>query len=145
MGVSLGDAPPGYEKVPNPPVEVVDSPDLPPLTSVFGAARGGDGLWRLPPITPELSSPHAALHLGPITIVLEAAAVQAASAQAGTDALQVDAFTVMFVRPGTVGPFRAEARTVGRGTERIAVQVTLHDEGRGDRAVSVATATFHRV
>src|ERR1700682_3367649 len=34
-GVSLGDVPPGFEQVANPPVDVVDSPDLPPLHAVF--------------------------------------------------------------------------------------------------------------
>jgi hypothetical protein len=72
MGVSLGDVPEGYEKVANPPVPVEDSESLPPLTTAFGAERTGEGTWTLPPLRPELSAPHAALHLGPINIVLEA-------------------------------------------------------------------------
>jgi hypothetical protein len=142
-GVSLGDVPPGYEKVPNPPVPIEDSPDLPPLVVAFGAQRGDDGLWRLPELRPELASPHAALHLGPINVVLEATAVERASAHAQTEALQVESWTVMMVRPGVVGPFRAEASAV-TGAERIAVQVALHDEGKGDRVVSVAHAVFRR-
>jgi acyl-coenzyme A thioesterase PaaI-like protein len=144
-GVSLGDVPEDYQKVPNPPVPVVDSPSLPPLHQVFGARRGEDGVWRLPEVTPELSSPHAALHLGPINIVLEAAATDAAAAHAGTDALQVDSWIVMFIRPGVAGPFRAEAEVVSGRSERIATQLTLRDEGRGDRVVSVARAVFRRV
>ena len=68
MGVSLGDVPDGYEKIDNPPIDVEDSPDLPRLHEVFGAERGADSLWRLPPFGAEFSAPHAALHLGPINI-----------------------------------------------------------------------------
>ena len=56
QGVSLGDVPPGYEKVDNPPIPIEDSPSLPPLYEVFGATWGGDGTWRLPVLKPELSA-----------------------------------------------------------------------------------------
>jgi hypothetical protein len=65
LGVSLGDIPDGHEKVDYPPIAVDDSPSVPPLTTAFGAKRGDDRCWRLPPLVPELSAPHAALHLGP--------------------------------------------------------------------------------
>ena len=71
MGVSLGDVPDDYERVDNPPIPVVDSPTMPRLHEAFGATRGDDGLWRLPELRREYSAPHAALHLGPIHIVLE--------------------------------------------------------------------------
>lgn len=137
-GVSLGAAPDGYEKVANPPVAVEDSPDLPPLHVVFGARRGEDGKLRLPPLTAELSSPHAALHIGPINIVLEAAATDVV----GPDA-QVESWTVLLVRPGVAGPFRAEAVDAGGGGRR-AVELTLHDEGREDHVVATATAAYRR-
>ena len=38
-GVSLGAVPEEFEEVDNPPMDVVDSPDLPPLWAVVGAAR----------------------------------------------------------------------------------------------------------
>ena len=76
MGVSLGQPPPGFEPVDNPPIAVEDSPQLPPLHVVFGARRRPDGAWELPELSDELSSPDAALHLGPIHVVLEAAAME---------------------------------------------------------------------
>jgi acyl-coenzyme A thioesterase PaaI-like protein len=144
-GVSLGDVPEHYEKVDNPVVEVEDSPSLPPLHQVFGAQLGSDGLWRLPELRAELASPHAALHLGPINIVLERAAMDPAAEAAGTDGLQVESWTVMMVRPGTVGPFRAVAEVMSRRSERLPVQLTLHDEGRDDRVIATAIGIFRRV
>jgi hypothetical protein len=141
-GVSLGDVPEGYEKVSNPPVPIEDSPSLPPLVLAFGGRRGDDGLWRLPELRPELASPHAALHLGPINVVLEATATERAVEHGGSDALQVESWTVMMVRPGVVGPFRAVGEVVSGSAARIAVQVSLHDEGKEDRVISVAHAVF---
>lgn len=145
VGVSLGDVPEGYEKVPNPPVPVLDPATLPPLPVAFGAERDAGGTWRLPEIRPELASPHAALHLGPINVVLEAAAVDVATAHAGTPDLQVESWTVMMLRPGVAGPFRATAEVSGGGRDRLAVELTLRDEGREDRVISVAQAVYRRV
>lgn len=142
LGVSLGAVPDGYEKVENPPISVIDSPDLPPLHRVFGAERGDDGKWRLPPLVPELSAPHAALHLGPINVVLEVAAMEAAAEHAAIDALQVESWHVMMERPGVVGPFRAAAVVNGAGDRRVAVAATLVDEGKDDRMISTAMAVF---
>jgi acyl-coenzyme A thioesterase PaaI-like protein len=144
-GVSLGAVPDNYEKVENPPIPVEDSPDLPPLHVVFGATQGDDGLWRLPPLQAEFSAPHAALHLGPINIVLERAALDALSAHAGSDAFQAESWTVMMVRPGTVGPFRAVGEIMSSGTARVPVQLSLHDEGNNDRIIATAVGTYRAV
>lgn len=141
-GVSLGDVPEGYEKVDNPPVPVEDSPSLPPLHEVFGATLSADGLWRLPPLRAEFSAPHAALHLGPINIVLERCAMDCAADHAGTDALQVESWTIMMVRPGTVGPFRAVGEVMTDNAARLPLQLTLHDEGNHDRVVATAIAIY---
>ncbi len=76
-GVSLGAAPSGFRPVDLPP----DLPeaDLPPLHVVFGARRDPNG-WRLPELTTRLASTSASLHLGPIHVVCEAAAADAAGA-----------------------------------------------------------------
>jgi acyl-coenzyme A thioesterase PaaI-like protein len=145
MGVSLGDVPEGYEKVENPPIPVVDSPSLPRLHVVFGAERGDDFAWRLPVLEAGHSAPHAALHLGPINIVLEVAAMEAAAEHADTDALQVESWHVMMERPGLVGPFRATAEVSGAGDDRIAVAATMFDEGKQDRLIATAVATFGRI
>jgi acyl-coenzyme A thioesterase PaaI-like protein len=139
VGVSLGVQPDDFEPVANPPIEVEDSPSMPPLPFVFGATRGDDGLWRLPVVSPPIAAPHGALHLGPINIVLEAAAMDVVG-----DSTQVESWTISMVRPGTVGPFRAEASVLATG-DRIPVQLTLYDEGRDDRAIATAIAAYRRV
>lgn len=142
MGISLGTPPDGFEPVENPSIEIADSPDLPPLHQVFGASKRDDGHWVLPELSAELSSPDAALHLGPIHIVLETAATGLAAAALGTDQVQVEDWYVMFVARGKVGPFRASGEaTVGTGG-RCGVRLSLHDEGNADRVVTTASATF---
>lgn len=140
-GVSLGAAPDDFAAIDNPPIDVVDSPDLPPLHVVFGATRAADGLWRLPALTPQIAAPHGALHLGPISIVLEAAAMEAAAQAVGHDRTQVQSWTLTMLRPGTHGPFRAEAVALGVAA-RVPIQLTLFDEGRADRAVATAVAVY---
>jgi hypothetical protein len=141
MGVSLGPVPEGYEKVENPPIEVEDSPTMPRLRDVFGATRRGDGHWILPPLLAEHASPDAALHIGPQHIVLETAATEMAAALSDRT-VQIENWHVMFVARGKVGPFRVEGAAYQGGDGRIGCQLTLHDEGNDDRAVSSATATF---
>ena len=142
MGVSLGAAPDGYEMVENPPIEVVDSPDMPPLHEVFGCTQDADGHWRLPALRPAQASPHAALHLGPIHIVFDIAAHEAATQQSGSANIQVINWYVMFVKPGLVGPFRCETQVQTGSSGRINVDLTLYDEGRDDRLMTTGSAVF---
>ena len=142
MGVSLGTPPPGFERVDNPPIDVEDSPAMPPLHVVFGARRRPDGDWELPELSDELSSPDAALHLGPIHVVLEAAAMELASRESRGQALQIEDWHVMFVARGKVGPFRVDGEAIGGRHGRIGCRLALHDEGNGDRVVTSASAAF---
>jgi len=142
MAVSLGDTPDHYVKVDNPPLDVADSPDLPPLHEVFGAKRRSAGVWELPELAAELASPDAALHLGPQHIVLEAAATDLAAELAETDALQILSWHVMFVARGKVGPFRTSGEAIWGGHDRVGCRLQLHDEGNGDRVVTAASAMF---
>jgi hypothetical protein len=143
VGVTIGPAPPGgYEPVENPPIEVVDSPSLPPLHAVFGASRGPDGVWSLPPLSADLASPDAALHLGPIHVLGEAAATEAAEAALGGPA-QVMSWHVMFVARGKVGPFVVATDSTVAGA-RAGVQWTLRDLGNDARPVATGTALFVR-
>lgn len=142
MGVSIGETPGGYEPVNNSVVEVTDSPTMPRLTEVFGASRRPDGHWQLRELSEDLASPDAALHLGPIHVVLEAEAGDLAAAVAGTDRLQVEDWNVMFVARGKVGPFRTDGTATRGRTGRVGVQLSLFDEGNGDRVVSTCQATF---
>lgn len=144
VGLSLGPAPEGYTKVDNPPIEVEDSPDLPPLHQVFGATRLSRGIWHLPELRAELASPDAALHIGPQHIVLEAAATDAAEELAGCP-LQVDDWYVMFVNRGKNGPFETRTEVFPGADGRIGARIDLVDMGNGDRVISSAAATFHRL
>jgi hypothetical protein len=142
QGARIGAVPEGLEKMDENKLEIVDSPDLPPLWQAFGASRRDDGHWSLPELSVELASPDAALHIGPQHVLLEAAAVDLAAALVGTDRLQMNAWHVMFLARGKVGPFRVDG-AAARGTEgRVGARMVLHDEGNGDRAITSASAVF---
>lgn len=143
-GVSLGDVPPGFYLVDNPVNDAPDSPDLPSLRDVFHIGSGPDGSLEIPSVTPDLSSPHSALHLGPINIALEAASMDALESASGSPDWQVESWTVLMVKPGYHGPFRARATVVGNG-DRRGVESTMTDEGNGGRVIATACASFRRV
>jgi hypothetical protein len=129
------------------PIEHIDdSPDLPPIWQVFGGSKRPDGHWALGELQAQFASPDAALHVGPQFVIHETAAIDLASGVAGTDQLQPESDHFMFLARGKEGPFRVDGKAV-RGTDpsRIGVQLTLHDEGNGDRAVSAATMAFRIV
>jgi hypothetical protein len=143
IGVKLADAPPGFRPIDLPP-DIPDTDDLPPLHVVFGARRDPDG-WRLPALDPRLASTSASLHLGPIHVVFEAAAMEAAAARAGTDAIQAEDWDVHFTAPGTVGPFLVAAEAVAGGDGRkgrVGVRLTLVDEGRDRKVVASGLAVY---
>jgi hypothetical protein len=145
QGASIGEVPPGLERFEDDPImHIEDSPELPPLWEVFGASRRNDGHWMLPELREELASPDAALHLGPQHILLETAAIELATAYTGDARLQVDSVHVMFLARGKVGPFRCQGSvlTGSDGSDRIGVQLTIHDEGNDDRATTAASYVF---
>ena len=142
QGVSIGVPPEGLGRMELNPIEVVDSPDLPPLWQVFGARRRPDGAWALPELTVEVASPDAALHVGPQFVVLETAAMDAAAELVGTQQLQGISSHVMFLARGKTGPFRVSAEAI-RGTEgRVAVRTAVHDEGAGDKVITTGSYLF---
>lgn len=143
QGATIGVPPQGLDRMDVSGTEIVieDSPDLPPLWQAFGASKRRDGHWMLPPLSLELASPDAALHIGPQHVVLETAAIDLAAAVAGTRRLQVLSWHVMFMARGKVGPFRVEG-TAHPGPGKVGVRMLLHDEGNGDAAVTSAAAVF---
>jgi hypothetical protein len=147
QGVSIGEVPDGLQKFDDEPImHIEDSPDLPPLWKVFGATKRDDGHWVIPELSLELASPDAALHLGPQHVLLETAAIDLATEKTGAEVLQVDSSHVMFLARGKVGPFRVDgvAFDAVDGSGRVAVQMTMHDEGNGDRAVTAGSMVFRR-
>ena len=123
MGVKLAAAA-GYEYV-DPGPGVPDSPELPPLHEAFGAQRRPDGRWVLPELDAWLGSTSGSLHHGPTQVVLEAAAMALAADAAGTEALQIEDWSVMFVARGTVGPFVATGDVIDGGLARTACRMTF--------------------
>ena len=101
--------------MPEAKLEIVDSPDLPPLWQAFGASRRDDGHWVLPELSVELASPDAALPIGPQHVVLETAAIDMAAELVGTEMLQMQAWHVMFLARGRSGP----SGSSGRRTEAL--------------------------
>ncbi|MGZ4693297.1 MAG: hypothetical protein ACXWA3_06685 [Acidimicrobiales bacterium] len=142
QGISLGTPPQGLGKMEVDPIEVADSPDLPPLWHVFGGRRRDDGCWGLPELSVDMASPDAALHLGPQFVVLETAALDGATELAGTDRLQGVSSHVMFLARGKVGPFRVEVDPVLGADGTVAVRAMVHDEGADDRSITAASYLF---
>jgi hypothetical protein len=142
QGVSIGVPPDGLAKMPVTPIDIVDSPDLPPLWQVFGGMRRADGHWGLPELATEVASPDAALHIGPQFVILETAALDAATTLVGTGRLQAISSHVMFMARGKVGPFRAVAEAMGGADGVVAVRVLLYDEGNGDRLTTTGSYAF---
>jgi hypothetical protein len=137
QGIAIGAPPNGLEKMPVNPIDVVDSPDLPPLWQVFGGSRRPDGHWALPELSEDVASPDAALHIGPQFVILESAAADAA----GGDVQGVSSH-VMFLARGKVGQFRVETEALPGAGGVVAVRVVLHDEGAEDKAVTAGSYVF---
>ena len=142
QGVAIGTPPEGLERMDTKPIDVVDSPDLPPLWQVFGGHRRDDGHWALGELEVELASPDAALHIGPQFVILETAATDAAARAVGTDRLQGVASHTMFLARGKVGPFRVEAEPATGADGTVGARVVLHDEGADDRAITAGSYLF---
>ena len=147
QGAIIGVPPEGLGKMDVSGTELVieDSPELPPLWKAFGASKRADNSWQLPPLSEELASPDAALHIGPQHVVLETAAIDLAADAVGTRRLQIVSWHVMFMSRGKVGPFRVDGSAHAGGSGKVGVRMLLHDEGNADKAVTSAAAIFEIV
>lgn len=144
QGAIIGAPPDGLEKMDTEVLSVEDSPDLPPLWQVFGGSKRDDGAWQLGELREDLASPDAALHLGPQLVILETAALDAASETTGTDQLEAVSSHVMFLARGKTGPFRTSVDTVTGERGLVSARVLLFDEGEGDRSVTSGSFQFRR-
>ena len=144
QGASIGEVPEGLAKMPESRLEIVDSPDLPPLWRVFGGSKRASGHWTLPALSVELASPDAALHIGPQHIILETGATDAARELARTYRLQIESAHVMFLARGKTGPFRVDAQAHRGQGGRIGVRTLLVDEGEA-RTITSASHLFRVV
>ena len=144
QGAAIGVPPAGLEKMDTQSIEVVDSPDLPPLWQVFGGRRRDEGHWELGELSEELASPDAALHLGPQLVILETAALDEAAAAVDTDQLEAVSSHVMFLARGKTGPFRTSTDVTVGQRDVVACRVLLHDDGEDGRAITAASFQFRR-
>jgi hypothetical protein len=142
QGVTIGVPPEGLEKMQVDPIEVVDSPELPPLWQVFGCTRRPDGHWVLPELAVELASPDTALHVGPQFVALETTARTLAAECAETDLLHGVSSNILFMARGKVGPFRTDGQAFRGADGIIGVRTELYDEGAGDKMVTCASHTY---
>jgi hypothetical protein len=140
IGMTLGNAPPSFSPIDMPP-DLPDTEDLPALHVVFGASRDPDG-WRLPVLAPKHASTSASLHLGPIHIVFEAAAMELAATALGTEAIQVEDWDVHFLAPGRLGPFLVQGEAMSGRGDRVLVRLTLIDEGANGVPIAAGAAVF---
>ncbi|MBA3054544.1 MAG: hypothetical protein FP826_06360 [Sphingomonadales bacterium] len=138
IGIKLGDAPAEGGKPFPLPEDIADRDDLPPLIEVFGGWKGDDGHWRLPALAAHSRSTSGTLHLGPMHLVFDAAADELAAASG----LRVADWEVLFVAAGTNGPFRVDVTPIPASGPARAAEFRLMDEGRGDRLVASASASF---
>jgi hypothetical protein len=144
QGVAIGQPPEDLEKMDTQSIEVIDSPDLPPLWQVFGGRRRDDGDWELAELVEELASPDAALHLGPQLVILETAALDAAGHASGTEELEAVSSHVMFLARGKTGPFRTSTDVTVGDRDLVAARVVLHDDGESGRAITSASFQLRR-
>ncbi|MGD9792284.1 MAG: hypothetical protein AB7V43_02285 [Acidimicrobiia bacterium] len=145
-GFDLGVVPDGFTPIDNPVHQFDDDAVLPPVRDVFGVRTDTDGSVFIAELTPALGSPNRALHQGPINILAEAAAMDALERTQGTADFQLNHWTVQFIKPGDVGPFRARAVVHAQKTgERCGVDVTIVDGGRNSRVIATVSALFSRV
>ena len=91
-----------------------------------------------------LASPDAALHLGPIHVLGEAAATEAAR-DAAQAPVQVARWHVMFLARGKRGPFHVVTEVARAAADRAAVRRTLHDDGNESRPITAGSAAFRVV
>ncbi|WP_261554018.1 hypothetical protein [Frankia tisae] len=130
------------------PVHVVHKPSfldmvLPPLHEAFGGHLDVDGSVVITELSPALGAPNRSLHQAPINVIAEAAAMAGLQRTTGTADFQVNHWTIQFIKPGSVGPFRARATVrPSRDGRWYGVDVDVVDEGQDRRLIANISALF---
>lgn len=127
--------PEGFE-YPEPGRGIEPVNDVPPLWQAYTGRRRSDGLLEIPGLRPEIGTER--LHHGPMLVVTEAAAIEAATQALDTDALSVEHLGLTIVAPGRSGPFVATPVLVAAQSDTVGCRVELRDQGRNDRLVATA-------
>jgi acyl-coenzyme A thioesterase PaaI-like protein len=137
----VGPTPPGFDYR-DPGEGPLDSPDAPPLWEVYHGHRRADGGFGIDALSPAIGAD--VLHHGPIMVVSESAAFDAAAAAVGTDRLAVDTAATRIVAAGRQGPFSVTVDAL-RADRVVPCRVEVRDEGRDDRVVAVTLLRLHTV
>ena len=137
----MAPVPDGYRYV-DPGPGIPDTPGLPSLAAAFGATERPQGGFVLEGLSTRVGS--TSLHQGPIQVLLEAAAVQAAAEATGGGALRERQCGISIVRPGRFGPFTTTAEIVVAEGDLIACRAELRDEGADGKPVATATYILER-
>lgn len=144
QGVTIGVPPGGLQKMAVDPIEVIDSPDLPPLWQVFGGRQLDAATWVLPELSAEVASPDAALHVGPQFVMTETAARSSVADMVPTDTIAGVSSHTMFLARAKAGPFRFEAEPLAGANDTVAARTLVYDDGANGKLVTVATHVFRR-
>jgi len=144
QGVTIGVPPEGLQKMTVEPIEVVDSPDLPPLWQVFGGSRVDARTWLIPRLSSNVASPDAALHVGPQFVLTETAARSCVADSVHTDAFFGVSSHTMFLARAKVGPFRFVAEPLPEVDGALAARTRAYDDGADGKLVTVTTHVFRR-
>ena len=134
----LAPTPPGFHYL-DPGPGVPDTPDLPPLWEAYSGRRRDGGGFVIDGMNPSIGtkmSREPVLHHGPILVLTEASALEAAASVSGTDDLVVEQASTRVISAGRKGPFVVTSDAVPT-KDAIVCRATLHDEGL-ERDVAVA-------
>jgi hypothetical protein len=114
---------------PEPGEGIPDSPDAPPLWQAYSGRRRDDGHFEVPGLSRQVGTER--LHHGPMLVLSEAAAIDAA----GTP-VDVEHLSMTIVSPGRTGPFVAAAEILPGKGRALGARVELRDEGHDNRLVA---------
>jgi uncharacterized protein (TIGR00369 family) len=94
------------------------------------------------PTAPHLTNARGALQGGLIATLIDVVAGRAAlEGLPSLESVATSDLTVHYLAPVVVGPARAEARVLRRGSRSVVVDVQVHDAG-ADRLAAVSTIAF---
>ena len=137
----VGPCPPGYRYI-DPGRGAPDEPGRPSLEAAFEADPHPGGGFAIAALSARVGA--TSLHQGPIQVVLEAAAIEAAAVAVPADVLTPDHSTVSIVQRGSAGPFVATAEVLATSGEAVACRAELRDDGAGGRVVAIGLSRYRR-
>jgi len=135
------DTPPGHV-YPEPGTGIEGLAEVPPLWEAYTGRRRTDGLIEIPGLSPKIGTDR--LHHGPMLVVTEATALEAAAEATGINALAIEHLALTIVAPGRTGPFVSTPVFVSVRGDVIGVRVELRDRGQQDRLVATAFVRMRR-